>query len=646
MPTPLERRGDFSQTRDAFGQSVSIVDPNTGLPFPGGVIPANRISPQAAALLGYYPDPNLGGADRFNYQRTVLTSATQHSAQARLTQPVNTRNQLFGTMAYQRTTTTSANLFGFEDVRGVSNVEAAANWSYRFSQFLSLRTRYQFTRLATRTTPYFADRVNVSGEAGIMGNAQDPANWGPPDLVFGSGIAGLADRLPELTRSSASAWSAEALASRGRHYVTVGGVVRRHQIDIRSQLNPRGTFSFEGALTGDDFADFLLGVPQTSTIAFGNADKDLRAYSYAAYMNDDWRVSPGLTLTVGLRWEYEAPLTERLGRLVNLDVAAGFAAVGQVLPDDLVGGLTGRRYSASLMDPDRLGVQPRLALAWRPVAGSSLVVRAGYGIYRNADVYESVARLLAQQPPFSKAFSVDGSDAHPLSLADGFTTVPEAVSNTFAVDPSFRVGFAHNWQVSVQRDLPASLTVIGTYRGAYGSRLPQQILPNTYSCRRDAGMCDLPDRVHLSDVERHLVSACGAGPTQASASQRAHRVGPVHIVEGRRRCCRLQRRQSGGGLDRPGLAGAGNGNRKPHICGNRKLHTPGEDVSGGADILPVMPVGRVGLDAGSGATGVQPNTRREAAEPAVTLRLPHAVRPTLSSASADAPASGSCCPGC
>ena len=89
-----------------------------------------------------------------------------------------------------------------------------------------------------------------------------------------------------------------------------------------------------------------------------------------------------------------------------------------------------------------------------------------------------------------------------------------------------------------------------------------------------------------------------------------------------------------------------NGNRKPHICGNRKLHTPGEDVSGGADILPVMPVGRFGLDAGSGATGVLANTRREAADPAVTLRLPHAVRPTLSSASADAPASGSCCPGC
>ena len=89
-----------------------------------------------------------------------------------------------------------------------------------------------------------------------------------------------------------------------------------------------------------------------------------------------------------------------------------------------------------------------------------------------------------------------------------------------------------------------------------------------------------------------------------------------------------------------------NGNRKPHICGNRKLHTSGRYISGGADVLPLMLVGRFGLDAGSGATGVLANTRREAAQPAVTLRLPHAAVPTQPAASADAPASGSCCPGC
>ena len=137
-------------------------------------------------------------------------------------------------------------------------------------------------------------------------------------------------------------------------------------------------------------------------------------------------------------------------------------------------------------------------------------------------------------------------------------------------------------------------------------------------------------------LEEDRAAVCGPRYAHQPARQ-AYRTGhtPSQVVLGGRKVA----------IRRP-RARRVNGNRKPHICGNRKLHTPGEDVSGGADILPVMPVGRVGLDAGSGATGVQPNTRREAAEPAVTLRLPHAVRPTLSSASADAPASGSCCPGC
>ena len=82
------------------------------------------------------------------------------------------------------------------------------------------------------------------------------------------------------------------------------------------------------------------------------------------------------------------------------------------------------------------------------------------------------------------------------------------------------------------------------------------------------------------------------------------------------------------------------------VNGNRKLHASGEDVSGGADVLPLMPIGRVGLDAGSGATGVLANTRRETSGPAVTGRLPHPAVPTRPAASADAPASGSCCPGC
>jgi hypothetical protein len=135
--------------------------------------------------------------------------------------------------------------------------------------------------------------------------------------------------------------------------------------------------------------------------------------------------------------------------------------------------------SDSLMRADPRGIQPRLGAAWRPVPGSSLVVRAGYGVYRNTNVYQPIATLMAQQPPLSKTLSVETSAAHPITLANGFVAVPGITANTFAVDPDFRIGFAQNWQASVQRDLPASLTVLATYLGTKGSHLMQEFLPNT-----------------------------------------------------------------------------------------------------------------------------------------------------------------------
>ena len=480
MPTLLERQGDFSRSRDVHGRPITISDPATRLPFANNIIPRDRISPQAAALLGYYPAPNLDGAGRFNYQTPVLSFTRQDNVQSRVTQPLNTRNQLFGTFAYQRTVTDTTSLFGFEDAREVSGIDAAANWSHRFSQFLSLRLRYQHTRLTTRVTPYFSGLANVSGEAGVSGNDQSPENWGPPGLTFASGVAGLSDGIYNFTTNQTNGWSAESFLSRGRHNITIGGGIRRHHIDILSQQDPRGSFTFNGFASGADLADFLLGIPRSSTIAFGNPDKYFRAFSYDAYVSDDWRVSPSLTVNAGVRWEYEAPISERFGRLVNLDVVPGFSAVAPVVAGSPVGSLTGERYPTSLVKPDKRGIQPRVGTAWRPVPGSSLVIRAGYGVYRNTSVYQSIATLMAQQPPLSTTLSVENTATNPLTLARGFIATPGFASNTFAVDPEFRVGYAHNWQVSVQRDFPGSLNLMATYLGTKGSRLMQQVMPNTY----------------------------------------------------------------------------------------------------------------------------------------------------------------------
>jgi len=479
MPTTLERNGNFSQTLDGLGRPVTVIDPMTGQAFPNNTIPRDRISPEAAALLGYYPRPTVDSALGLNYDAPILSAIRTNSVQSRVTQVVNQRNQIFGTASYARSTVDSTTLFGFIDENQSANTDIAVNWNRRVSQFLQMRTRYQFTKQSSTLTPFFANRTNVSGDAGITGNNQEPINWGPPSLGFSS-VAGLSDGLARQSDVITHAAGADLFLFRGRHNFTIGGNVRRHLIDLVSQQDPRGSFTFTGAATGHDFADFLLGTPTTASIAFGNADKYFRGSSYDAYITDDWRIGPSFTVTAGVRWEYEAPLTESQSRLVNLDVASGFTAAQPVLASDPTGPVTGDSYPSSLMEPDKGGIQPRLAIAWRPIPGSSVVVRAAYGIYRNTNVYQSITTLLAQQPPLSTSFTIANSPSNPLTLARGFVAPATGLGNTFAVDPNFSIGASHNWQASVQRDLPASLTVNLTYLGTHGTNLIQEFLPNTY----------------------------------------------------------------------------------------------------------------------------------------------------------------------
>jgi hypothetical protein len=441
MPTAAERAGDFSQ----FG--VALRDPLTGLPFPGNVIPPGRITPQAAALLAYYPLPNSLTATGANYQAPIVTATRQDNLHVGMNKTVGRRTTLAGTFAFQRTVRDSVSIFDFADTSRQSLLAAEGSWARRFGTRLSVRLRYQLTRTAMNVTPFFANRTNVSGDAGIAGNDQDPANWGPPALSF-PGVADLRDADYQRMVEQAHAGAAEVLFKRGRHNVTMGGDLRRNGVDVSSQPDPRGTLAFTGTATGNALGDFLLGVPTTSSIASGYAGARLRGAAHDAYLTDDWRLS-GLTLNLGVRWEYEAPFTEANGRL------------------------------ASRMRPDRHGFEPRLAASWRPILGSSLVLRASYGLYRNLGIYQPLALLLAQQPPFSRTFSVQNGPLTPLTLANPFpSSLPS--TTTFAVDPDLLAGYAHTWQASAQRDLPASLTVIVAYLGAKGSHLMQASLPNTY----------------------------------------------------------------------------------------------------------------------------------------------------------------------
>ena len=489
VPSLRERDGDLSQTVNPLGQVVQIFDPSTGLAFPGNVIFPERVSSQARALLNLYPLPNVVGHPRYNYQIPIISNLHQDALQSRLDKTVNTKNQLYGDFALQSTRTDSPNLFGFRDSTQDLGINSGIHWLHRFNQNLFLNLGYRFSRLATRLQPYWSNRENVSGRAGITGNNQEPTNWGPPSLVFSSGMAGLSDAQSSFDRNQTQAISYAMLWHRDRHNIRFGGDFRRQQFNYLSQQDPRGTFSFRGVATqgsmdglsvgGSDFADFLLGIPYTSSIAFGNADKYFRESVYDAYIADDWRKSPQFTVNAGIRWEYGAPITELYGRLVNLDVTTAFQAVAPVVAIHPVGPLTGRRYSDALVQPDKHGFGPRVGVAWRPISGSSVLIRAGYGIYYDTSVYQTIALQMAQQAPLSTSLSVQNSAACPLTLANGFQVCPSTTPNTFAVEPNFRIGYAQNWQLTLQRDLPGSLQLNATYLGIKGTRGVQEFLPNT-----------------------------------------------------------------------------------------------------------------------------------------------------------------------
>jgi Carboxypeptidase regulatory-like domain len=490
VPNAAERSGDLSGLTNAQGQPVTVYDPATGLPFTGNI----PVSAQAAALLNLYPLPNVAGNTRYNYQAGVLNNTHIDALQSRLTKVIGRRDQLYGGFGFMSTRENSKSLFGFVDATNSFGIDTNMNWSHRFLHQTHVLMTYHLTRLRTAVQPMFEGQQNISGLAGIGGNNQDPQNWGPPNLMFSSGISGLGDANSAFNRNRTDALNVNVSTNYRRHYFVFGGDFRRQEYNVNSQQNPRGMFTFTGAATqqggssaggastttGSDLADFLLGIPDASAISFGNPDKYFRQSVYDLYFTDDWRLMPQLTIDAGVRWDYGAPMTELFGRLANIDVSQGFASVAPVLATSPKGPVSGLQYPTSLVRPDRKGFAPRIGISWRPIPASTLVVRAGYGIYYDTSVYLSATEAMATQAPFATSVSQANGSACSLTLANGFMPCASAATDTFGIDPNLRVGYAQVWDVSVQRDLPWALVGSVTYLGTKGTHGMQEFLPNTY----------------------------------------------------------------------------------------------------------------------------------------------------------------------
>ncbi len=478
LPTPLERTGDFSLSPNI------IYDPKNGTPFPGNQIPINRIDPAALGLLNFFPLPNQPGSIQ-NFVYVSSTPQDSDSLNTRLNHNLTRKDRLGFSLNYQRRDGNSLQPFGFLDETSGSGWNTDLSWTRNFGPKLPNTVHVNFNRNRSQTVPFFANGVDVATQLGIRGSSDDPLNYGPPNLSF-TNYGGLSDASPVLVRNQSVGVSESLIWTRGQHNMSFGGDFRRSQLNTLTDQNGRGTFSFSGigtsafdaqgqaiARTGYDFADFLLGLPQSSSIRFGSSSTYFRGSSYSLFAQDDWRVRANFSITAGLRYEYFSPLTEKYGHIANLDVAPDFTGVTVVTP-----GTPGQ--PDSLMHPDKNNFAPRVALAWKPKLLKQTQVRAAYGIYYNGSIYNQIASRMAAQPPFADTSSISTSLLTPLTIETGLSAIPpgKTVLNTYAVDPNFAIGYAQTWTASIQRDLAGGFTLEAGYLGTKGTRLDIQRLPN------------------------------------------------------------------------------------------------------------------------------------------------------------------------
>jgi hypothetical protein len=476
--------------------------------IPGVNTPITPV-PQAAALLKYIPEPNLPG-DTQNYH--LLSTAQSNTTQAGV--------------RYMRSLGANASPFGAFGGRGGGggggrrsqqsqglrqSINANYNWSHTASDNVnvfpelggktasdsySVQTGYtlgyhrltsifnaNLNRSNSHATNFFTNGADVATQVGIMGPNGDPLNasplnYGLPNVTLSS-FTGLNQQQPKFSIGQTISLSETLSWMHGKHNFRFGGDYRRVHRDFLGGSNSTGSFYFTGFYTGSSLGDFLLGLPQETSIDSAVNKSYLRDNVFDLYAQDDWRMRSNLTLNYGIRYEFFAPYTEKYNHLSMVDTnpVGGFTSVTQVQagsPGQVSGNLPD-----SLVHPFRVAFAPRLGVAWR--LPKQTVIRGGYGMNYTTSSYANFANTMALQPPFAnlQTNETTGTCATSgigcLSIADGFPA-PNLIGN-YALDPHYRLPYVQVWNVDIQKTLPWGIVLNAGYNGSKGSNLDVTIAP-------------------------------------------------------------------------------------------------------------------------------------------------------------------------
>jgi len=524
VPTVAERNGDFSADNVQLFDPLSNLSgpralmtnagcfqatPSSPLPAAGTCIPTNLISQQSTQLLGFIPLPNISvtnvAGQRFNFHLQTNVPGISNRLNVNVTHQLSTKLSL--QVNYNLSNATSHSLSSFPGIEGntftrgqSAMIGLTQNWTKSFVH----TSQFYFSRNRSLGDNGFSNVTDIGSQLGLTGISTSPFDFGLPSIGF-TNFTGLSDPNYSLSRSQTYRYVDSVRWMLAKHTVTLGGEVRKMDINRDSDPAPNGQFSFTGLMTsqltssgapvsspancltatpsgpciGRDFADFLLGYPANTKVQFGDTATYFRNWGFIGYASDDWHMFPRFTLTYGVRYEAFTPPTEINGHIANLAVSSDLSQVQCVTPVATGNCLAGR--TASLFHGHYNNWAPRVAIAWQPPGSRfsgqhQMTLRAGFSMFYVESYLNTLASEMANQPPFATASTLTqrGATTVPLSFQTNLSSaVPGAVTNTVAVNPNYQVPYAMIWNAGVEYNLARSTFLEVMYTGTRGVHLDE-----------------------------------------------------------------------------------------------------------------------------------------------------------------------------
>jgi hypothetical protein len=534
VPSLALRSGDLSAYK-------SFKDPDSGAAFPNNLIPASRINPiSARALQAYYPLPNTGapGAIANNYALNFPTPISSNQGDIRLDQNISSRQTAFARFTYKKRDVQNAptgSVYAGATVAPEidSGFSAAHNFIISSSLVNEVRGGFNQTLSSSSNQTSAVQMIQALGLTGIPD--PPPGSGGPSFSITGFQAASFGSS--SVSKGNTLQFIDNLTWIRNRHTFKFGGDYRYMTALFNNVFasSRAGSFSFNNSVTsgiiGNPYAAFLLGVPDSSSLAtVKNPDTFSYGNSYAFYGQDDWKATARLTVNFGIRWEYHPSFNDHYNNIADFlpdytSVINGQTVRGAVVvPDsgmkwinpDFVASIaptpilsaSQAKLPQSLHYSQKTSFAPRIGFAWRPFGDEKTVIRGGVGRY--------VETLLSALITAGWAVAASEVGSYTNAVANGKAAYsfpypfppnlsqPGVATFEYASALHYRDPYVTQWNLTIERSLGLGAAIRVTYDGSHGGELgysinANQVPVNTVGFNAVKDSAPFPIWAHITD---------------------------------------------------------------------------------------------------------------------------------------------------